>query len=482
MAIVLLLLGAFVLVPPNASATITLTPISTGFNGLIGIDHHAPTNQVLVSVNYPTGEPSNFELVASDGTRTPFSSISGFTDEVKIGAVREGACQGGFTPGEVFTGTGVDSVVARISADGTTVLNPWVNLPADFGLMRGGLFQDRYCAVGGDLIVVTTTGGVFRVTSAGDVTTLATLGTHLEGVTTVPNDSARYGPWAGTILAGAEGVGCVYAIDASGAATCWSLGINPEDLDIIPANENFFGVDYGSQTLWGAPPSEFAAVVGDVLIAQESPGVLYRVRWNAATGAFDVEELARVAQWEHVTFSTAGIREIPGVGDECPRSQGFWKNHEDAWPVSNLTLGSETYDQTELLALLRRSVRGDASLILAKQLIAAKLNVENGSDATPVATAIGGSDSLLAAFGGKLPYGVKPPSPEGRAMTANATVLDDYNNQLLTPNCGGPAATGFDLPSEGGTANPIPGTAAMLAASLAAVATAALRRLWRRPI
>jgi hypothetical protein len=90
-----------------------------------------------------------------------------------------------------------------VSPDGSTIQNPWVTL-ADAGLMRGGLFQDRYCVAGGDLIVVTTAGGVWRIKSDGTKRQLASLGVHLEGVTTIPNDPARYGPWAGKILTGAE--------------------------------------------------------------------------------------------------------------------------------------------------------------------------------------------------------------------------------------------------------------------------------------
>lgn len=38
------------------------------FSASIGIDHHEPTKQVVMSVNYSTGNPYNFELVASDGS------------------------------------------------------------------------------------------------------------------------------------------------------------------------------------------------------------------------------------------------------------------------------------------------------------------------------------------------------------------------------------------------------------------------------
>jgi hypothetical protein len=123
------------------------------------------------------------------------------------------------------------------------------------------------------------------------------------------------------------------------------------------------------------------------------------------------------------------------TGKKCPLTQGFWKTHPDAWPVTSLTLGSQTYTQAELLALFKTSPLGDASLILAKHLIAAKLNIADGSDPTPINTRIADADSLLSGFAGKLPYDVSPSSATGRAMVNDATVLDSYNNGVLTPVC-----------------------------------------------
>lgn len=305
------LLTIFACMPLNAQ---TIAPIKLkahfGFNHPVGIDHHQPTNKVVLSVNYPYGEPHNFELVDVFGNRQPFSSIHGLSEEIKIATARDdggGKSRGGFIPGELFTGTGVPGHVARISADGTTIQNPWVVLPGETGLLRGSLHVDRTGVFGGDLIVVTTepTGNVWRVTATGVATKLASLGTHLEGLTTVPNDSNKYGPWAGKILTGAEQQQCIYAIDAQGNATTFKLGIEPEDFDIIPANENFFGLDFSAGILWTAPPAEFADKIGDLLIAQEYPGKLYHVRWTGT--AFQVTQVAQVQQWEHMTFSTAPL-------------------------------------------------------------------------------------------------------------------------------------------------------------------------------
>jgi len=98
-------------------------------------------------------------------------------------------------------------------------------------------------------------------------------------------------------------------------------------------------------------------------------------------------------------------------------------------------LGSQIYTQAELLAILNTPSQGDASIILAKQLIAAKLNIAAGSDPTPISATITHADSLLAMFAGKLPYHVAPSSNIGQMMVSDGSTLDDYNNGRLTPGC-----------------------------------------------
>src|SRR5882672_3225227 len=85
-------------------------------------------------------------------------------------------------------------------------------------------------------------------------------------------------------------------------------------------------------------------------------------------------------------FGGGEIRGNIGPIINCPLGQGFWKNHSEDWPVTSLVLGSQTYTRDELLDLLppTKSKGADATLILARQLIAAKLNMQNNSDATAV--------------------------------------------------------------------------------------------------
>jgi len=131
----------------------------------------------------------------------------------------------------------------------------------------------------------------------------------------------------------------------------------------------------------------------------------------------------------------AKIAEAPT--NRCPQGQGFWKNHPGLWPVTSLTLGRQSYTQAALLALFDTPPRGDASLILAYQLITAKLNLANGSDPTPIRATITDADSLLSQFGAtnRLPYNVQTSSAIGQQMVNDANVLDRYNNGDLTPDC-----------------------------------------------
>jgi hypothetical protein len=122
---------------------------------------------------------------------------------------------------------------------------------------------------------------------------------------------------------------------------------------------------------------------------------------------------------------------LPEDDGGCTYTQGYWKTHAEAWPVTSLTLGAESYTAAELLAVFDTAVKGDASLTLADQLIAAKLNIENGADDSAVAVTIQNADAWLSTFSGKLPYKVKA-KDAGDAIVW-ATALDDFNNGETGP-------------------------------------------------
>lgn len=139
----------------------------------------------------------------------------------------------------------------------------------------------------------------------------------------------------------------------------------------------------------------------------------------------------------------------------CPATPGFWKNwstnppgnQKNLWPVNSLLLGSHIYTEQDLVGSntaptsaglfhdFNPSNSGDASMILAYQLFAAKLNAITGSEfVTPtVQQAINNGDFLLAQAAAQtgqqtLPFNIAPSSSLGQQMTQVGAILDLYNN------------------------------------------------------
>ena len=140
----------------------------------------------------------------------------------------------------------------------------------------------------------------------------------------------------------------------------------------------------------------------------------------------------------------------PIVTDFCPRGSGYWKNHAADWPVMNLDLGADNLDQAALLDILNAPTRGDATVILARALIAAKLNQAAGAgdDMTGV---IAGADAYLTDH----PVFSNPRKADRNAALAFMDDLGDYNNgecendadstgDSLPPIAGSNETMGFD--------------------------------------
>jgi uncharacterized delta-60 repeat protein len=142
------------------------------------------------------------------------------------------------------------------------------------------------------------------------------------------------------------------------------------------------------------------------------------------------------ASFKTVRYDGGTCGPPPPTTTTCPKTQGYWQTHPEAWPVESLTLGSQTYTKAELLGILSSSTKGDVSLSLAQQLIAALLNVANGADAAAVSATIAHAQTLLATYPGKLPYGVKASTAVGQLMVMDIATLDQFNNGLIGPCAG----------------------------------------------
>jgi|GEM_PF-384136 len=309
----------------------TLIQLSNGTNAATGLDYHPPTGKVLMSVNYPTGKPFNFALLASDGSISQFSTISNLTDEVYLTVARDdggGKSLGGFPAGTFFTGNGKPGQVTRVTPDGSNIQSPWVTLPNETGLLRGQLYIDKTGVWGGDLIVMTDgnpTTNVWRISAdnstfplPGTATKLASvnMGGTAEGLVTVPNDTFRYGPWAGKILVGGENAsGFVYTIDKNGTVVQYKIGINAEHMNVIGTGENYFAAGTntgGTQTLFAIPAAELVSFTGDIIMQEEfGNGNVWDVRWNPQTQVFDTLLLGASNQnLEGMAMAPSGIGSV----------------------------------------------------------------------------------------------------------------------------------------------------------------------------
>ncbi|MGZ8706340.1 MAG: hypothetical protein ACXW0R_03030 [Gaiellaceae bacterium] len=112
-------------------------------------------------------------------------------------------------------------------------------------------------------------------------------------------------------------------------------------------------------------------------------------------------------------------------------TQGYWKNHADAWPVQTITLGGISYTKSQAITLLQTPpAGGNATLILVHQLIAAKLNVAAGAPSSCISATIAAADAWLTANGGANGT-VKSSTAAGQVATTLANTLDQYNSGKL---------------------------------------------------
>lgn len=311
-------------------------PVVIGLNTVVGIDFHAPSNSLIVSLNYPAGQPNNFSRIFTDVVSSnnivvtnvivsPWSGVWNMVDEVKLTTAK--ATVGGFTNGQIFFGNNSAAKVGLLSADGTVSNVDFAVLTNDTQI-HGALYVDQTGTFGNNLIAVTGNGagqggGVWQINASGMSTRLVNLANnHLEGVITLTNDVGQWGPWAGKIITGNENTHAIFTISTNGIVTTnTSLGIDPEDFDLIPANQDLYCVNYHTvgdnpitSSILKVPKIVFADYVGDLLIAQAgetAPSLtpkLFIVRWDSTNSTFVTRKTISLptvfgGHFEHVTFA-----------------------------------------------------------------------------------------------------------------------------------------------------------------------------------
>ena len=129
-----------------------------------------------------------------------------------------------------------------------------------------------------------------------------------------------------------------------------------------------------------------------------------------------------------------------GNNGGCTFTQGYWKTHGptgcnpsssgNVWPVTSLTLGTATYTDLQICSILNTPASGNGLIALAHQLIAAKLNIAKGADASAIQSSLNAADALIGSL-------VIPPVGSGTlapaATSSLITALTAYNEGATGP-------------------------------------------------
>lgn len=126
--------------------------------------------------------------------------------------------------------------------------------------------------------------------------------------------------------------------------------------------------------------------------------------------------------------------------ENCTRGQGYWGSSPKGQAKlialissEGMKLGNASYSASELDDIFDVPVIGNALVNLTHQLIAAKMNILNGSDSSQIKIEIDLADSLIGDLKSSVPHPDKVDSASelGRKMLKVKDKLDLFNNGKL---------------------------------------------------
>jgi len=122
-------------------------------------------------------------------------------------------------------------------------------------------------------------------------------------------------------------------------------------------------------------------------------------------------------------------------GQNCTFTQGYWKNHPEAWPASCLpmTLGSNSYTQAQLLQILGQPTQGNGAVSMAHQLIAAKLNLCQGANPSAVSSCVTTGDTKLSTCGANKIPSIGSCNLSTGNTSSTTQCMDNFNQGITGP-------------------------------------------------
>ncbi|WP_195763823.1 PEP-CTERM sorting domain-containing protein [Pseudoduganella rivuli] len=274
-----LVLAASVVCP--AMATVTFSPFVASTGGSpIGF---AYAGNKFVGSNYFNNQLYQTDLsgasVAAFGAPLPIGS--GSIGEVYVSS---SLGLGGFGARDVFAGSEAAGTVYKFNNDGTGQVAFATGL---IGGVRSIAF-DPYGLYGNDMIVATSAGRIYRITSLGVVTQLASTGEDTEGLSFAPQ---AFGPVpSGTLVVASEGSGSLRAVAPDGSLTPITTIASAEMVSFVPLNlgvsgnplEGFYAANYSVNVI-KSPYTDFTSYLGDMIVTGEVTHQVWDVSWNGSS-------------------------------------------------------------------------------------------------------------------------------------------------------------------------------------------------------
>ena len=308
-----------------AMASVTFTTFVTGSSLIAGmgqedtIAFNYAGNKFVGSV-YVNGA-NNRQLYSTDltgGSVQPFGvPLPEGSGEVVVGA---SLGRGGYPTGDIYSSAeNIGNIYHYSNAGGAPAL--FASLPSGAGGIKQ-IFFDPGSGFGGNMLVSTSSGGIYKVTSAGVVTQLANIGFLAEGMDIA---SSNYGQYAGQLLVASESSQQVYAIKADGTVKQLNLrdgSGNPtsiqlaETVSTVPLNlgasgnplEGFYVANFATD-IQKAGAGQFTGYLGDTIVTSElgSNSPLWDLHYNGdSLDTFTVTQIGTLpGQSEDGIFVTA---------------------------------------------------------------------------------------------------------------------------------------------------------------------------------
>ena len=143
--------------------------------------------------------------------------------------------------------------------------------------------------------------------------------------------------------------------------------------------------------------------------------------------------------------ASAKAGSVPTPSVTCPKDMFDWLDTTATWPLSSIGVGDQTYTRDQLTRLFDDEdlEASDASIALASEIVAAKLNRARGITWQPLADLLARAEAVLAGQGA-LPIGLDAETAAGRLPLQLAESLASYNEGDVTSSCataGGGAAS-----------------------------------------